>query len=92
VADLMTFLSKEKRDVFEIIIQLGSILAVVWQFRVKFLHVTTHLNESKSRQLVINLLIAFLPLSALGLAFHHQIKGLLFNPKSVAIALIMGGL
>jgi len=91
VADLMTFLSKEKRDVFEIIIQLGSILAVVWQFRVKFLHVTTHLNESKSRQLVINLLIAFLPLSALGLAFHHQIKDLLFNPKSVAIALIMGG-
>lgn len=91
VADLMTFLSKEKRDVFEIIIQLGSILAVVWQYRVKFMHVTTHLNEAKSRQLVINLFIAFLPLAVLGLAFHHQIKDLLFNPKSVAIALIVGG-
>lgn len=89
--DLMTFLSKEKRDVFEIIIQLGSILAVVWQYRVKFLHVTTHLQEAKSRQLVINLFIAFLPLAVLGLAFHHQIKDLLFNPKSVAIALIVGG-
>jgi undecaprenyl-diphosphatase len=89
--DLMTFLNKEKRDVFEIIIQLGSILAVVWQYRVKFLHVTTHLQEAKSRQLVINLFIAFLPLAVLGLAFHHQIKDLLFNPKSVAIALIVGG-
>lgn len=89
--DLLNFLTKEKRDVFEIIIQLGAILAVVWEYHTKFLHVTTHLNESKSRQLVINLFIAFLPLAIIGLAFHHQIKALLFNPKSVAIALIVGG-
>jgi undecaprenyl-diphosphatase len=89
--DILGFLSKEKRDVFEIIIQLGAILAVVWQYRTKVLHVTTHLNEPKSRQLVINLFIAFLPLAIIGLAFHHQIKALLFNPKSVAIALILGG-
>ena len=91
VGDLLNFLSKEKRDVFEIIIQLGAILAVIWEYRVKFIHVTSNLNESKSRQLVINLFIAFLPLAILGLAFHHQIKDLLFNPKSVAIALIVGG-
>jgi undecaprenyl-diphosphatase len=90
--DLLGFLSKQKRDVFEIIIQLGAILAVLWQYRAKFMHVTTHLNEPKSRQLVINLMIAFLPLAIIGLAFHHQIKELLFNPKSVAIALIVGGL
>ena len=89
--DLLNFLTKDKRDVFEIIIQLGAILAVIWEYRIKFIHVATNLNESKSRQLVINLFIAFLPLAIIGLAFHHQIKDLLFNPKSVAIALIVGG-
>ncbi|MEE9331287.1 MAG: undecaprenyl-diphosphate phosphatase [Methylophilaceae bacterium] len=91
VGDLLEFLTKEKRDVFEIVIQLGAILAVVWQYRQKFTHVAVNLNEAKSQQFVINLLIAFLPLAILGLAFHHQIKELLFNPKSVAIALIIGG-
>ncbi|MFA6040244.1 MAG: undecaprenyl-diphosphate phosphatase [Methylophilus sp.] len=90
--DVLNFLNKEKRDVFEIIIQLGAILAVVWEYRRKFMHVACNLNEVKSRQLVINLFIAFLPLAILGLAFHHQIKDLLFNPKSVAIALIIGGI
>jgi undecaprenyl-diphosphatase len=90
--DVLNFLNKEKRDVFEIIIQLGAILAVVWEYRRKFMHVASNLNEVKSRQLVINLFIAFLPLAILGLAFHHQIKDLLFNPKSVAIALIIGGI
>jgi undecaprenyl-diphosphatase len=89
--DVLGFLSKDKRDVFEIIIQLGAILAVVWQYRVKVTHVVSHLHEEKSRQLVINLFIAFLPLALIGLAFHSQIKALLFNPKSVAIALIVGG-
>lgn len=89
--DVLDFLSKEKRDVFEIMIQLGAILAVVWQYRTRVLHVVMHLEEAKSRQLVINLFIAFLPLAIIGLAFHHQIKALLFNPKSVAIALIVGG-
>lgn len=89
--DVLGFLTKEKRDVFEIVIQLGAILAVVWQYRQKFTHVAQSLNESKSQQFVINLFIAFLPLAIIGLAFHHQIKALLFNPKSVAIALIVGG-
>lgn len=89
--DILDFWTKEKRDIFEIVIQLGAILAVIWQYRQKFTHVATSLNESKSQQFVMNLLIAFLPLAILGLAFHSQIKALLFNPKSVAIALIVGG-
>ena len=89
--DVLGFLTKEKRDVFEIVIQLGAILAVVWQYREKFTHVALSLSETKSQQFVVNLFIAFLPLAIIGLAFHHQIKALLFNPKSVAIALIVGG-
>jgi len=90
--DVLDFLTKEKRDVFEIVIQLGAILAVVWQYRERFTHVATNLNESNSQRFVMNLFIAFLPLALIGLAFHSQIKALLFNPKSVAIALIVGGL
>lgn len=89
--DMLDFLTKEKRDIFEIVIQLGAILAVVWQYRQKFTNVATNLNDPKSQQFVINLFIAFLPLAIIGLAFHDQIKELLFNPKSVAIALIVGG-
>ena len=89
--EAIDFLSKEKRDVFEIVIQLGAILAVVWKYRAKFMHVTLNLAEKKSQQLVLNLLVAFLPLALIGLAFHKQIKALLFNPQSVAIALIVGG-
>ncbi len=91
-SDILEFLTKEKRDVFEIVIQLGAILAVVWQYRQKFTQVAVSLNASKSQQFVLNLFIAFLPLAILGLAFHSQIKALLFNPKSVAIALVVGGL
>jgi undecaprenyl-diphosphatase len=63
--DLLNFLAKDKRDVFEIIIQLGAILAVIWEYRVKFIHVTTNLNESKSRQLAINLYLVWCFISKL---------------------------
>lgn len=89
--DVLEFLDKNKRDVFEIVIQLGAILAVVWEYRQRFTHVAASLNEPKSQQFVFNLFIAFLPLAIIGLTFHQQIKALLFNPKSVAIALIIGG-
>lgn len=89
--DLLQFLTKDKRDVFEIVIQLGAILAVVWLYRSRFLAIARHINEKQSQQLITNLFIAFLPLAMLGLAFQHQIKSLLFNPKSVAITLIIGG-
>lgn len=89
--DLLGFLDKQKRDVFEIVIQLGAILAVVWFYRAKFLDLSRHINQPGARQLIGHLFIAFLPLAILGLAFQHQIKSLLFNPKSVAISLIVGG-
>lgn len=89
--EAMDFLSKEKRDVFEIVIQLGAILAVVWKYRAKFMHLVLNLGEKKSQQMILNLFVAFLPLALIGLAFHKQIKALLFNPISVAIALIIGG-
>ncbi len=89
--DLLNF-NDDKGKVFEIVIQLGAILAVCWEYRTKFSHVLTSLNnDKKSQQLVINLALAFLPAAILGFAFHHQIKAHLFSPFTVACALILGG-
>ena len=90
--DLLNFLSKEKRDVFEIIIQLGAVLAVCVAFRQRLLHTALNVTTSqKSQGFVLNLFIAFLPLAILGLVFGHQIKAYLFSPITVAITLILGG-
>lgn len=86
-------LSGEATKAFEIFIQLGAILAVVWHYRKRFIHVARRIaTEDTSRRFVLNLFIAFLPVAVMGLLFHHQIKELLYNPETVAIALIVGGL
>ena len=75
-----------------IIIQGAAILAVCWEFRQKLLRtaLTMH-NDAVSRRFVINLFIVSVPLAVLGLMFKDQIKAVLFNPVSVAIALVVGG-
>lgn len=93
VGDLINFLDKEKRDVFEIVIQLGSILAVCWLYHTRLLSVIKTIKSDKQAQrFVLQLFVGFLPLAILGLKFHQQIKVALFKPMPVAIALIVGGL
>jgi undecaprenyl-diphosphatase len=76
-----------------IIVQGAAILAVCWEYRQKLLHTASSLhNEASSRQFVLNLLIAFMPLAVLGLLFGSEIKAFLFKPVPVAIALIVGGI
>ena len=90
--DLIDFMSKEKRDVFEIIIQLGAILAVCWEYRQRLLGKVAHLrDQSSARGFFINLGLAFFPAAFVGLLFHKQIKAYLFSPFTVACALIIGG-
>lgn len=92
VGDLLNF-NDERGKVFEIVIQLGAILAVLWQYHAKFTHVISTLTkDASSQRLVINLLVAFMPAAVLGLAFHHAIKQYLFSPITVAYALIVGGI
>ena len=77
---------------FEIAIQLGAILSVCWIYRDKFLDVLKGLGgEAAAQRFVINLALAFIPAAVLGLLFHDVITQILFNPVSVAIALIVGG-
>lgn len=88
----MLGLEGAEADRYILIIQGAAILAVCWEFRQKLLHtaVTLH-SDAISRRFVLNMLIAFLPLAVIGLLFGDQIKAALFNPVSVAIALIVGG-
>jgi undecaprenyl-diphosphatase len=75
-----------------IIIQGAAILAVVWEFRQKLFSTAFTLHSSPvSRRFLLNLFIVSIPLGVLGLLFEDQIKALLFNPVTVAIALIVGG-
>src|SRR5688500_7201033 len=90
-SDLLDF-NDDKGKVFELVIQTGAMLAIVWEYRVKFAGVITGLaRERKAQQFVLNLLIAFAPAALLGLAFGDYIKAVLFKPVPVAIAFIVGG-
>lgn len=93
VGELIGFLDQPLRSVFQVAIQLGAILAVCWLYREKLARVTVGVvqGDAASWRFASNLLIAFLPAMVLGLLFYKIIKGVLFFPVPVAIALIVGG-
>jgi undecaprenyl-diphosphatase len=83
----------EKSKVFTIAIQLGAILAIVWEYRARFAAVLRGLpSDPLQQRFAVNLAVAFVPAAVTGLLFHSRIKALLFNPVSVATALVLGAL
>jgi len=78
---------------FEIVIQLGAILAVVVQYRALLAERARGLvrRERASTQLLLALAIAFAPAAFAGLLFRKTIKEHLFKPLPIAAALIVGG-
>ncbi|MDG4552748.1 MAG: undecaprenyl-diphosphate phosphatase [Candidatus Competibacter sp.] len=91
VGDFLEF-TGSRAETFEIFIQLGAILAVVWIYRERLLDVAMNVNrDPKARRLTLNLLIAFTPAAVLGLLLHKTITHYLFNPVTVAAALVVGG-
>ncbi len=92
VGQLLDF-NDEKGKIFEIVIQTGAMLAIIWEYRAKFASVIAGLGgDRQAQQFVANLVIAFLPAAMLGLVFGSAIKAALFKPVPVAIAFIAGGL
>ncbi len=92
VGDLLDF-NSDREKVFMIAIQLGAILAVCWEYRRKIAEIMMGIGSAPSAQrFVLNLLIAFMPAALLGLLFIDIIKQYLFNPLSVATALVIGGI
>ena len=90
-ADLLEF-TGPKAQVFEIVIQTGAMLAVVWEYRRRFGSAITGIfSERPAQQFALQLIVAFLPAACLGLLFGHAIKEYLFKPVPVALAFIVGG-
>ncbi|MFH1495520.1 MAG: undecaprenyl-diphosphate phosphatase [Pseudomonadota bacterium] len=92
LGDLLGY-TDESSKVFKIVIQLGAILAVCWDYRQRLFKMLAGLSSSPSEQRFASLLvIGFLPAAVLGLMFYSTIKTLLFNPLTVATALVVGGI
>src|SRR4051812_36530379 len=73
-----------KRDTFEIFIQLGAILAIFWIYRAKIIATFAGVRDPVRRNLLLNLMIAFLPAAIVGFLIHDWIKTTLFKPVVVA--------
>jgi len=92
VSDLLGA-NDEKGKVFDIVIQLGAILAVCWEYRARFAKAFSGLaTDAVQQRFALNLFVAFLPAAIVGLALQSKIKAYLFNPVSVAVALVVGAL
>ena len=79
--------------VFNVVIQLGAILAIVVLYWRTFWTVIAGLfrREAGAIRFARNILVAFLPAAVIGLALHKQVEALLGKPVVVAVALIAGG-
>lgn len=92
VAGSLIGFTGETAKVFDIAIQAGAMLAVIWEYRARLASVLTGLfSDPKAQRLVINLVVAFVPAAALGFIFSNSIKAVLFAPVPVAMAFIVGG-
>jgi undecaprenyl-diphosphatase len=82
----------EKAKVFEIVIQTGAMLAIVWEYRRRFLGAAMGaFSDAVAQRFIINLMVAFIPAALLGLAFGSLITSYLFFAAPVALAFIVGG-
>jgi len=83
----------ETVKVFEIAIQTGAMLAVIWEYRQRLAATVTGLaTEPAARRFALNVLVAFIPAAVLGLLLGKVVKEHLFHPVPVAMAFIVGGL
>ena len=79
---------------FEVLIQLGSILAVITVYAAKLLRLAADFaGDARTRHFVLAILIAFLPALVIGAGAHKYIKEYLFeSPTLVCITLVVGGI
>ena len=83
----------ENAKVFEIAIQTGAMVAVIWEYRARFARALAGVgSEPAARRFVLNIAIAFVPAAVVGLLFNKAIKAHLFAPVPVALAFVVGGL
>lgn len=86
-------LTGDTAKVFEVAIQTGAMLAVIWEYRQRLLGTVRGIgHDPVAQRFARNVLIAFFPAVLLGLAFGGLVKAHLFHPVPVALAFIVGGI
>ncbi len=80
----------EHAAIFEVVIQVGAILAVIWEYRRQLFGYLGTPARPASRRFYANIVLAFLPAAGVGFAFHKVIQARLFGPFPVALALLVG--
>jgi len=80
--------------IFTVMIQLGSIVAIVWLYRVKILRVLAGLpSDREARHFVLMIVVAFLPAAIAGALFSGYVKRVLYTtPAVIAVTFVAGGL
>jgi undecaprenyl-diphosphatase len=80
-------------DVFKIVIQFGSILAVMWLYRAKLWSVISGLgSDPNARRFALAILVAFVPSAVVGVLFADVVTGVLYDTPAVyAAAFVIGG-
>lgn len=78
---------------FEVLIQLGAILAILSVYFGKLLRLAKGMfSDRRSQMFILAILLAFLPAVVIGVFAHSFIKSVLFSPLVVCVSLISGGL
>jgi len=91
IGELLNFQGPQGK-LFEIVIQLGAILAVCWAYRERLFEAAAGLaSEPPTRHFVANILVAFVPSVIAGLLLYRFIKEVLFSPWVVAVSFVVGG-
>jgi undecaprenyl-diphosphatase len=80
--------------VFTVMIQFGSILAVMWLYRRKIAEVATGLlSVPEARRFAVMIVVAFIPAAVAGLLLADFVKSRLYDsPAVIAVAFIAGGI
>ena len=87
------FLGFEQDKTFEVVIQLGAILAIVVLYAAKLWQVfsTAHRDPAALR-FIASVTLAFIPAVVFGVLAHDVIKSVLFeSPRLIAVMLVLGG-
>ncbi|SFJ31474.1 undecaprenyl-diphosphatase [Thermoflavimicrobium dichotomicum] len=96
VGHLLGFEGTVRATTFEVVVQLGSILAVVVAFWKRILNIVglrkiETEDQDMGKLSYIHILIGILPFFLLGAVFYNFIKTL-FSPQTVVVSLIAGGI
>ncbi|NBI28234.1 undecaprenyl-diphosphate phosphatase [Chengkuizengella marina] len=87
----------DKAETFEIVIQLGAILAVALLYWRRLLRLVgwedpNHEKQSQKTLTLVHIFLAIIPAMLLGFLLHSFIKDYLFTPRTVLVGLVVGGL